>query len=403
MSELFLMGVDSHGLGKKELELLDRCECVAAAERYKNLIPPGKEIISMTPLSACLGRLKERMRSMDVAMLASGDPLFFGIGRSLFQAIGRKNVTIIPALSSAQLAFARFREPWDDATFVSLHGREKSHLPPLILPHAKVLVFTDRQNTPDSICRTLLHGLQAVEDEATIASYQAMVGENLGLAEERLTTGTLSEIAGQQFGNLNVLLLKRKKEKSCSPLGLRSDQIHHSRGLITKDEVRAASLHKMNLPKRGVFWDIGAGSGSISLEAARLCPALAVFAIEQRQEEIAHIKKNIRKFNCQQITVVPGTAPENLADLPSPDRVFIGGSGGRLREIIHHAASRLAPGSIMVVNGVTKKTIDSAPRLMAEENFGVDISTITVTRRNPADKKERQYNPIAVIRGVKKQ
>ena len=400
MSELFLIGVGPDGLGRKELDLLGRCGCVAAASRYQNLIPAGKEIISITPLKSCLSLLKKRLQSMDVAVLASGDPLFFGIGRSLLEAVGKENVTIIPALSSAQLAFACFKVPWDDATFVSLHGRKTEHLLPLILPHDKVLVFTDQHNTPNLICRVVLNGLVAVDDQETINSYHVMVGENLGLAKEKLTTGSLAKIAGSQFASLNVLLLKRTKQKSCSSLGLQTHQIRHSRGLITKDEVRAASLHKLNLPKTGIFWDIGAGSGSISLEASRLCPGLAVFAIERRQEEIANIKKNIRTFNCQQMTIVPGTAPENLADLPFPDRIFIGGSGGRLREIIHDAASRLSAGGIMVVNGVTQKTIESAPRMMAEQGFSVDISTISVTRRTFADEKEKQFNPVAIIRGV---
>ena len=338
---------------------------------------------------------------MDVAVLASGDPLFFGIGRSLLEAVGKENVTIIPALSSAQLAFACFREPWDDATFISLHGRKTDHLLPLILPHDKVLVFTDQHNTPDLICRTLLNGLGAVDDGETISSYQVMVGENLGLAEEKLTTGTLAEIAGRQFNSLNVLLLKRAKQKSFPTLGLQSHQIRHSRGLITKDEVRAASLHKLNLPKTGVFWDIGAGSGSISIEASRLCPGLAVFAIERHEEELANIRANIKTFNCRQVTIVPGTAPENLMDLAAPDRIFIGGSGGRLKEIIQYASSRLAAGGIMVVNGVIQKTIESAPRMMIEQGFSVDISTISVTRRTFADEKEIQFNPVTVIRGVK--
>ena len=401
MSELFLIGVGPDGLGEKELELLGRCGCVAAASRHQKLIPADKEIIPIAPLKSCLSLLKKRLQSMDVAVLASGDPLFFGIGRSLLEAVGKENVTIIPALSSAQLAFASFREPWDDATFISLHGRKTDHLLPLILPHDKVLVFTDQQNTPDLICRTLLNGLGAVDDEKTISSYHVMVGENLGLAEEKLTTGTLAEIAGRQFDSLNVLLLKRPKQKSFPPLGLQSQQIRHSRGLITKDEVRAASLHKLNLPKTGVFWDIGAGSGSISIEASRLCPGLAVFAIERHEEELTNIRANIRTFNCHQVTIVPGTAPENLADLAAPDRIFIGGSGGRLKEIIQYASSRLAAGGIMVVNGVIQKTIESAPRMMIEQGFSVDISTISVTRSTFADAQEIQFNPVAVIRGVK--
>ena len=123
-------------------------------------------------------------------------------------------------------------------------------------------------------------------------------------------------------------------------LGLTEDEVVHSRGLITKSEVRAATIHQLRLPKTGVFWDVGAGSGSISIEAARSHPELTLFAIEHKMEEIANIKANIRKFGCYNIIPVFGKAPEELTDLPAPDRIFVGGSSGTLSAIAEIAKNR---------------------------------------------------------------
>ncbi len=125
--------------------------------------------------------------------------------------------------------------------------------------------------------------------------------------------------------------------------GLTEDSIQHSRGLITKNEVRAATLHQLQLPRKGVFWDIGAGSGSLSIEAARANPHLTVYAIEHKEEELENIKNNIVKFGCYNIVPIFGRAPEALVALPDPDRVFIGGSSGSLPDIVALTCQTFGP------------------------------------------------------------
>lgn len=408
MSErIYLLGVGPHGLDEAQQEVLSRCGCIVGAERHLALVDGvAHERLVITPVKDALAAIRSRLPQMDVAVLSSGDPLFYGIGRTLLKTFGRDCLEIMPALSSMQLAFARFKEPWDDAVFVSLHGRSIEHIPALLLPHAKVFVFTDRERTPGVIAANLLKALAAAGSEDLAAGYSVFVGENLGLPEERIRTGSLTEVAAQRFADLNVMILRRGAAAETAPcrLGLTEDEIDHSRGLITKDEVRAVVLHKLRLPAQGgVLWDIGAGSGSVSLEAARLCPQLTVYAVEQRDAEADNIRRNISRFRAVTISLVQGAAPEALSGLPAPDRVFIGGSGGRLAEIIRAAAARLAAGGRIVVNGVTAATCAAAPRLLYENGLQVAVSEISVKRQvyAAAENEPAVFNPIAVMVGEK--
>ncbi len=394
-----LIGIGPEGLTTKTSELLEHCPAVVASSRHRHLVPAGHEIIAIAPVQQTLELVNDRLQAGNVAVLASGDPLFFGIGRTLLRTVGRDRLEIHPALSSVQLAFSRFKEPWDDAAFVSLHGREASHILPLLLPHDKVLVFTDGDNCPDALCRQLLTSFASVDDAETPDRYQVMVAENLGQEDERLTRGSLEEISRQQFSPLNVVIFKRQPRPRPFRLGLETGDIQHSRGLITKDEVRAVTLHKLQLPEQGVLWDIGAGSGSISVEAARLCPSLMIYAVERHPDEIANIKANIRKYQGHTIEIVEGMAPEALTGLPAPDRIFIGGSGGNLAAIISHGTERLKPGGILVANAVLSTTATTAPALMKEQGLQVDVSAIRVTRK--IDGKDEKLSPITIIRGRK--
>ena len=404
MSSIQLIGIaPGDGLGEEQRSLVGRCGCVVASTRHRQLVEGlGVEVVAIAPVEQALAAIEQRLASMAVAVLASGDPLFFGIGRTLIARFGRERVQIYPALSSMQLACSRFGVPWDDARFVSLHGRSAEALGGRLLPHAKVFCFTDRVNSPASVAKALLAACENLDDLELAAAYTLQVAENLGLADERVSQGSLAEMAGRVFGDLNVMLLTRPASPGGFPcFGLGEEEVRHSRGLITKDEVRAATLHALRLPQQGVLWDIGAGSGSVSVEAARLAPELAVHAVEREPAEVANIRANCRRFGAYNVKVVEGAAPAALAGLPDPDRVFVGGSGGMLGAIIDHAASRLQPGGRLVVNGVVAATREAAPALLHGAGLDVTISEIAVSRRTFPAGATRRMNPIAIMVGVK--
>lgn len=404
MFKLLVIGIAENVLSTRQKNLVAGCSLIVGAQRFAAMtrkIPV--EFQDITPLTPALAEIASHLQHGNVAVLASGDPLFYGIGRRLLAEFPVEHIEILPALSSVQQACALFRIPWDDAFVTSLHGRTATHLPGLLLGHAKTLVLTDAKHSPDRIARLLLDYLHLIGETKLVQTIRMMVAEDLGLANENIFCGTLEEGSTHHFTPLNIvcLLVPAGTALPHYRFGLNEDQLQHSRGLITKDEVRAATLHQLRLPETGVFWDIGAGSGSLSIEAARANPQLTVYAIEQNDEELENIKNNIVKFRSFNIVPVPGRAPEALAQLPAPDRIFVGGSSGSLPAIIEMAAARLpARGGILVVNGVTEKTVQEAPALMAKHGFTVTLSVIAVTRTEPGEaEKEKSFNPITIMTG----
>ncbi|WP_448871169.1 precorrin-6y C5,15-methyltransferase (decarboxylating) subunit CbiE [Desulfobulbus propionicus] len=405
MSRIELIGISGKSLTSEQWPILRRCATIVTSRRYRPLVAElTTPLIDIAPVDAMLDKLHTALGQGDVAVLASGDPLFYGIGRTLIEQFGPERIRIHPALSAVQLACARFRTAWDDLSLISVHGRALGDIPGRLLNHRRVMLFTDSTNSPDRIASGLLAALQACDDQERIDSIRVRVAENLGLVEERLSQGSLSEIAGQRFSPLNMMLIEQTAAQPVQPgicLGLREDEIHHSRGLITKSEVRAATLHQLRLPPGGVLWDIGGGSGSVSLEAARLCPELSIYTIEKKTEEQTNIRANIRAFGAYTMHLICGEAPEALAELPTPDRIFIGGSGKRLPAILEAASARLASGGRIVVNAVLEQTQTIALAHLQQLGLRVACTTLAVTRRTFPDGEPCMFNPITLITGDK--
>ncbi len=415
--EILLFGISGTKLEPKQLQRLKGCRALVASERHHELLGNKlKDIqrIAITPIEEMIFELAVALQDGDVAVLASGDPLFFGIGKILIERFGPELIQIFPALSAVQLACARFKVPWDDLTLVSLHGRAPEQLASKMLSTPKVMVFTDPQRSPARIASDLLTLLKEHEDTERIRRLRVRVAENLGLREERLWQGTLEEATQQIFAPLNMLLLEQEQpEDEEEPqagtdciFGLQEDEISHARGLITKDEIRAVILHRLRLPTEGVFWDVGGGSGSISIEAARLCPNLSVYIVEQKEEGWHNIRTNIVRYGLYNIILVRGQAPDVFSKLPSPDRAFIGGSRGLLAEIIAPCAQRLAKGGRLIVSAVLQNTAEQTPLLMAANGLEVDSRTISITRQQKEYGDDGQLsalrlNPITIITGKK--
>ncbi|MCI5224145.1 MAG: precorrin-6y C5,15-methyltransferase (decarboxylating) subunit CbiE, partial [Candidatus Electrothrix sp. AR4] len=410
-----IFGVSGGQLPQEQIDKIKQCSAVVVSTRHHDLLA-GIDVhqIAIAPVEEMVYELAVALKDGDVAVLASGDPLFFGIGRTLLDRFGHERVRIFPALSAVQLACTRFKTPWDDLPLISLHGRSPGALAGRILSKSKVMLFTDHRNSPDRIAADLLAVLEEHGDYNRINGIWIRVAENLGLKEERLRYGTLAEIAGQEFAPLNMMLIEQNPEGKGEEsefsgarfvFGLEENEIDHSRGLITKDEIRAVILHRLRLPETGVFWDVGGGSGSISVEAARICPDLAIYIIEQKQEGLENIRANIIRYNLYNINLIHGQAPEKFAGLPDPDRVFIGGSKGLLAEIIPPCAERLTTQGRLVASAVLKNTAEQAPLLMAANGLEVDSRTVAVTREKIRYTEYGEpgilLNPITIITGKK--
>ncbi len=388
-------------------EVKDKVKAINNVDETINFIKSQIEIQSNPPLHPFT-----KGGHGGIVLLASGDPLFFGIGRRAVKEFGKEAVEIFPDLSSIQMAFSRINEPWDDAFLISLHGGpdpEKrrrllygiNDIPMLLQKHKKIAILTDRQNNPSEIAKAI--NSSAITHHSSLILH---VCERLGYTDEKITQGTPEEIAASGFSDPNVVIIQNLHAPLSfglrpSAFGLTEDEISYSMGLITKDEVRAVTIHKLRLPQNGVFWDIGAGSGSISIEASRLYPGLKVFAFEKDEEQINHIKENRGRFNTANIEIIKGEAPDALVNLPSPDRVFIGGSGGKLAGIIDFIAKM--PAAIVVINATTIETLNEAIKHLENNGFNIKICEISVSRSKIiANRRHMQaLNPVFIITGEK--
>jgi precorrin-6Y C5,15-methyltransferase (decarboxylating) len=332
---------------------------------------------------------------LTVIVLATGDPLCFGIAGALIEKLGRERVVVLPNLSSLQLAAARLGLPWQDAKLVSVHaadagewapGARHDHgLAPLvraIARHDKLLCLTSPANDPARIARLLLAaGLgQAfrINVAARLASPDELVFADLSPAE----------VAIRDFPQPNVVALRRIVPRPVRPTFGFEDheyvQRQPEKGLLTKFEVRAVSLAKLRLSPAALVWDIGAGAGTVGLEAAQLCPDGHTYAIEKNAADAAN-------------------APEQLDTWPDPDAVFIGGSGGELAALIELCLSRLKPGGRLVMNFVTFENLATATSALKLAGVAWEILQLSAARSQPILDLHRlaAQNPVWIVVATK--
>jgi len=352
-------------------------------------------------LSTLLPAIRSAARDRRIVVLASGDPLYFGVGAYLVRALGPENVRVYPNVSSVAAAFARIRHPWQDVRVVSLHGRDGAAQLLAATGEADwVAVFTDPTHTPAQVARLLL------QNEVT--GFEMCILENMGTAAERISWLAPQSAAASAFADPNLVVLKRSPQAAASPprplfLGMPDEQFDHQNGLITKAEVRVLALSRLQLRPRDTLWDLGAGSGSLAIEAAVFIRSGLIFAVEQNPERIQQIRRNAARFGVSNLSAVQAVLPEGLEPLPDPDRIFIGGGGRNLGAIIRQAASRLKPGGRMVVNTVLLDTIQSAVAAMQQLGWEADLVQAQISRsqRMPWSLRMTAHNPVWIVSGAK--
>jgi precorrin-6B C5,15-methyltransferase / cobalt-precorrin-6B C5,C15-methyltransferase len=298
-----------------------------------------------------------------IVVLASGDPLFFGIGRILLAELSPEFLTFHPHLSAVQLAFSRVKSSWQDARIISAHGRSLEELTQALQQGtAKLAVLTDNTNTPGAIAH-LLRQLDLP------SPYEIWVCEDLGGDTERVRSFTPETLIEESFAPLNVVILLRHIRlealdlAALPALGLPDScflSFADRPGLITKREVRLLILGELALQPAQMIWDVGAGTGSVSIEIARLFPQSQVYAIEKTAAGSNLIQQNQQRFRVENITAIHGAAPAAFEALPAPDRVFIGGSGGNLDQILSRCQEKLRPQGVMVLAIATLEHLHKA-------------------------------------------
>lgn len=366
-------------------------------------------------LSGVLSQVAEWIRTAQAAgqrvvVLATGDPLCHGIAAYLASRLCLEAIEVIPNVSTLQLACARLGLPWQAMKFSSVHskdagdwvtGSDPSHglyaLLRDIRQHDRLAVLTSPFNTPDRIARLLV-------TEGLADDFEMAVAERLCQPEERIISGISIRAATQiPFADPNVVLLWRTTLRVSPVLfGLPDasfEQRHPEKGLITKNEVRAASLARMQLRLNSVVWDIGAGSGSVGLEAARLCRQGHVYAIEKNVDDSAIVQRNRLAMGISNHTLVHGKAPEGLQNWPDPDAVFVGGSGGELAELIRLILQRLKADGWLVMNFVTLENLGLAIETLKSLGVAWDVLQLQASRSKPILHMNRMAaeNPVWLV------
>ena len=325
------------------------------------------------------------------AVLLSGDVGFYSGAAALSERLEGFDVEVIAGISSVAYFCAKLRVSWQDARLVSAHGRAHNAVGE-IQCHAKTFLLTGGATKAHDICRDLVR--------RGFGDVRVAVGERLSYEDERIVRGSASELAGDQFTDLAVMLVEndRPVRQAAAP-ALADGDFERTDVPMTKEEVRALALSKLRLEAHHVVWDVGAGTGSVSVECALSCPAGRVYAVEKKEEALALLAENRARFHAANLEVVAGTAPEALEALSAPDRDFLGGTSGSLEDILN-VIFRKNPAARVVCTAVTLETVGEAARCFAGLE-GADMVQVAVTRTRPAGRYHLMdaQNPVWIFSG----
>ena len=367
------------GLTAGGLAALLDAECIIGARRLLDALPAGctanraalykaDEICALLQNSPC--------RSAVIAF--SGDTGFYSGASALGRALDAAglNYTVEPGLSSVQMLAAALHRPWQDWVLVSAHGCACDPATECRRAGGKPVFFlTGGAASPAALCQQLA--------DTSWGDGQAVVGENLGSSAQHLVQGTVQELAGQSFAPLSVLLVEGIKTPRRRVPGLPDDDFIRGKTPMTKQEVRSAVLAKLAVHPEDTLWDVGAGTGSVSVEMALAAPYGRVYAAECDPDACDLIRQNRAKFAVPNLYLTEGKAPDALAGWPAPDAVFIGGSKGNLRAIVDAALSA-NPAARLCISAIALETLQEAIAALTDHGLTAQVTQIAVSRTKAA-------------------
>ena len=386
-----------------------RSGCKAALQDWLGDAKP--ELISSDDPRALVDSLQSRAADQAVVVLASGDPLWFGLGRILCDRIGAERLRFHPAPTSLQLAFSRIGRPWQDADWVSLHGRDPEILASTLQKRpAALAVLTDPNQGGAGTVQQMLRssGLEASTD--------LWLCENLGHPDERVQLIAPHAALPTDLQPLLIALLIAREPAAPDPhqlplFGLDDGlYLQHSDhpGLMTKREVRIQLLAELALPPQGVLWDLGAGTGSVGLEALRLRPGLQLLAVERRAGGAQLIQRNAQRLGVSPAAVLEADATTVLnGELPSqlsqPDRVLLGGGGAQRERLLQEVLTRLRCGGVVVIPLASIEALASVRPLLENAGLAVRVQQLQAWRGQPLGDGTRlaPMNPTLIVTGTK--
>ena len=369
MAGIGMGSTDTRTLGV--LRAVAEADCVIGAKRMVQSVDTTGKRVCEAVLARDIANIIRTGLERCYTVLLSGDTGFYSGAKSLLRELGDEVETeVLPGIGSLTYFCARLHRPWEDVRAVSLHGRNCDFV---------------REVKNNAVVFSLLGGDTGAREalqrlvNAGLGHVRAYIGENLGYPEENITAGTAAELAEKEFGSLCVLLVENDgADAEPVTYGLPDDAFDRDKVPMTKEEVRSICVSKLALGRGSVVYDVGSGSGSVSVECALVASRGTVYAIEQKDTAIELTRHNAEKFGLVNLEVVPGTAPEALIPLPPPTHAFIGGSSGNLREIVDLLLEK-NPNVRIVATAVTLETVSELTGLMREFETA-DVAEIQVNK-----------------------
>jgi precorrin-6Y C5,15-methyltransferase (decarboxylating) len=378
--EITVVGIGAdgwRGLTDAAREVLAAAEVIIGSERQLDLLDPGLRAVRRPwprPMLPAVAQLVDEHRDRTLAVLASGDPMFFGVGGTLTRLVGAERLRIIPHPSSLSLACARLCWPAEDVDVVSLVGRPVETLHPAVQPGRRVLVLVSERDAAARVCRLLV--------ARGYGRTNVIALEQLGGAGESMRSALAHEWTGDT-DSLAVLALQCRAELDAPALprtpGL-PDAAFHTDGQITKREMRAVALSSLAPAPGQLLWDVGAGSGSVGVEWMRTHPSCKAIAVERRGDRCGLIEANANALGVPGLTVVRGEAPDALHDLPQPDAVFAGGAVS-VPGVLDACVNALPEGGRLVAHAVTVEAEGALASWHAA--LGGTLTRISIQRAAP--------------------
>ena len=369
------------------------------------------ELISSDDPRALVDSLQPRAADQAVVVLASGDPLWFGLGRILCDRIGAERLRFHPAPTSLQLAFSRIGRPWQDADWVSLHGRDPEILASTLQKRPAALAVLTDPNQGGAITVQ-----QILRSSGLEASTDLWLCENLGHPDERVQLIAPGTALPTDLQPLLIALLIAREPAAPDPQelplfglddGLYLQHSDHP-GLMTKREVRIQLRAELALPQQGVLWDLGAGTGSVGLEALRLRPGLQLLAVERRAGGAQLIQRNAQRLGVSPAAVLEADATTVLngglpSQLSQPDRVLLGGGGAQRERLLQEVLTRLRCGGVVVIPLASIEALASVRPLLENAGLAVRVQQLQAWRGQPLGDGTRlaPMNPTLIVTGTK--
>lgn len=339
-----------------------------------------------------ISEIIRREKFNNPCILMSGDCGFYSAAELISRKLSEFNVEIIPGISSAAYFAAKIKIPWQNIKFVSLHGAENS-IVRNVCKNKFCFFLLGGEFTVNAVCKRLCeYGLSAL---------RVYSGEDLAYPNEKITSGTAAEFAEKNFSPLSVMLVENPNHEQGIKIGIPDEGFIRGEVPMTKSEVRSVIISKLGICDADTCWDIGCGTGSVTVEMALQCGSGHVYAADISEAAIKLTNDNCVKFGCDNVSSFCGSAPGISENFPEPDCVFIGGSGGKLPEILDQIFKKARKNARIVLTAVTLDTLETARRELSKRGIVPEIVQCAFTRVSGRSMMT-SLNPIFIIKGIKK-